>query len=82
MSISHENEEEHSESKYSTPDFSYYSISSTDSSSKPSRLSKFVFSVTSTLKWRSYILKKKKKVKGPKTEFMNGPEILFLISEK
>ena len=61
MSFSLENEE-NSESKYSTPDFSYYSISSSASSSQPSRLSKFVFSVTSTLKWRSYILKKKKKV--------------------
>ena len=68
MSISLENEE-HSESKYSTPDFSYYSISSAESYSKPSRLSKFVFSVTSTLKWRSYILKNKKKVRCLENSF-------------
>ena len=55
-----------STAKFSTPDFSYYSISSTASSNRRMRdenqgiqMSEYVTCVKTTLKWRSMVLKKK-----------------------
>ena len=55
-----------SSAKFSTPDFSYYSISSTATSNRRMRdenqglqMSEYVTCVKTTLKWRSMVLKKR-----------------------